>query len=67
MDNCNKCGGPKVLNPHTGKMFCKDKCWLKGADSTGSYPSPKPQGNEEVLDALRKIFAKLLEIENKIQ
>ena len=27
-DVCDKCGGEKVLNPKTGKMFCKDKCWL---------------------------------------
>jgi hypothetical protein len=26
---CNQCGGEKVLNPKTGKMFCKAKCWLK--------------------------------------
>lgn len=25
---CDKCGGEKVLNPSTGKIFCKNKCWL---------------------------------------
>ncbi len=29
---CEKCGAEKVLNPKTGKMFCKEKCWLKQAD-----------------------------------
>ena len=27
---CNKCGSARVKNPKTGKIFCKDKCWLKG-------------------------------------
>lgn len=26
---CEKCGAEKVLNPKTGKRFCKEKCWLK--------------------------------------
>ncbi len=26
---CAKCGGEKVLNPKTGSVFCKAKCWLK--------------------------------------
>lgn len=26
---CQNCGGEKVLNPKTGKWFCKVKCWLK--------------------------------------
>ncbi len=26
---CQKCQGEKVLNPKTGKWFCKAKCWLK--------------------------------------
>ena len=26
---CNKCGAEMILNPKTGKVFCKDKCWLK--------------------------------------
>jgi len=27
--SCPQCGAEKVLNPKTGKWFCKDKCWLK--------------------------------------
>ncbi len=27
--NCGKCGAERVLNPKTGKWFCKEKCWLK--------------------------------------
>lgn len=31
-ETCNKCGvGKIVLNPRTGKTFCDQKCWLKGA------------------------------------
>lgn len=26
---CSKCGAEMVRNPKTGKIFCKDKCWLK--------------------------------------
>lgn len=26
---CQRCGGEKILNPKTGKMFCKAKCWLQ--------------------------------------
>jgi hypothetical protein len=28
-EKCNKCGAPMVLNPKTGKKFCKEKCWTK--------------------------------------
>lgn len=28
-EQCNKCGAERILNPKTGKMFCKEKCWLK--------------------------------------
>ncbi len=28
-DKCQKCGAEMVLNPKTGKVFCKNKCWLK--------------------------------------
>lgn len=27
-DPCNKCNGERILNPKTGKVFCKAKCWL---------------------------------------
>ena len=26
---CMRCGAERVLNPKTGKWFCKDKCWLR--------------------------------------
>ena len=26
---CQKCGAELVKNPKTGKLFCKEKCWLK--------------------------------------
>jgi len=37
--NCQFCGAEKVLNPKTGKQFCKEKCWLKKEQST---PAPTP-------------------------
>jgi len=26
---CKFCGAKMVTNPHTGKVFCSEKCWLK--------------------------------------
>lgn len=26
---CKSCGAKMVTNPHTGKVFCSEKCWLK--------------------------------------
>jgi len=39
-EKCSYCGQDKVLNPKTGKMFCKDKCWLKKEPQQGQ---PQPQ------------------------
>jgi len=33
-DICEKCGGKYVKNPKTGKVFCENKCWLMGGDTT---------------------------------
>lgn len=41
---CNKCGAELVLNPKTGKMFCKDKCWLKPAE---------PPSEDDYMEALQ--------------
>ena len=30
---CNNCGGERVLNPKTGKVFCKAKCWLQNSQN----------------------------------
>jgi len=30
---CRKCGAENVVNPKTGKIFCKDKCWLNIANN----------------------------------
>lgn len=29
LGKCKKCGADMVVNPKTGNVFCKDKCWLK--------------------------------------
>lgn len=26
----DNCGGKNIKNPKTGKIFCENKCWLKG-------------------------------------
>lgn len=26
---CQRCGAQMVTNPKTGKIFCKEKCWLR--------------------------------------
>jgi ribosomal protein L37AE/L43A len=59
MEYCNKCGAEMVKNPKTNKWFCKDKCWLKEADDTGSYQNPQ-QKNEaiEILKEIRDILKK---------
>lgn len=41
---CPYCGAKKVRNPKTGKIFCADKCWLKGKDVGGGAKNA-PQVN----------------------
>ena len=41
MDNCRSCGAERVLNPKTGKHFCKNKCWLQ------NKPQNAPMGQIE--------------------
>ena len=38
-----------VLNPKTGKMFCKDKCWLKG-NATQQAQTQQPVKTEPKVD-----------------
>ena len=38
---CDGCGGKYVKNPKTGKIFCKNKCWLK--KSTNEPKTEPPQ------------------------
>jgi len=36
---CDQCHKAKyVLNPKTGKIFCEDKCWLKGQEPIPAQP-----------------------------
>ena len=49
---CDKgCGGKNVKNPKTGKIFCENKCWLKGdtSQSNEGQPQnvPQPTNNPE--------------------
>ena len=37
---CKSCGSERVLNPKTGKVFCKAKCWLNG-DNQGTPEAPR--------------------------
>ena len=58
-DPCESCGTPMVTNPHTGKVFCPDKCWLKTPQSTQQQaPQPAPtqpvQQFEKELDQSRQ-------------
>lgn len=34
---CKKCGGEMVRNPKTGKIFCKEKCWLQQPANMDHY------------------------------
>ena len=55
--NCNQCGATMIKSQRTGKMYCSDRCWLK------NQPQSQPQGDSEVMNALRKVYDKLNEIE----
>jgi hypothetical protein len=46
MQKCQKCGADMVQNPKTGKIFCKDKCWLNG-QTTQSFSSQVAQTKME--------------------
>lgn len=35
---CAKCDSPMVLNPKTGKAFCKSKCWLAPVPTVTAVP-----------------------------
>lgn len=43
---CENCGAELVTNPKTGKVFCPEKCWLKGATPKPQTSSPSPQSAE---------------------
>ncbi len=47
-DTCNQCGGEKVLNPKTGKMFCKNKCWLNRQSNAGQRQAAPQQFNNDL-------------------
>jgi len=50
---CQDCGAEKVLNPKTGKTFCKNKCWLTKKD--GNQVSQLDR-IEKKIDELMKII-----------
>ena len=72
---CPYCGAEKVLNPHTNKWFCKEKCWLrpKGTTTSGQY---KPQGTNFqrvepkdtlIMDEIEKIKTEIKELRRYLQ
>lgn len=67
MEKCNQCGAERVLNPKTGKMFCKEKCWLKPDASPKAPRSLQTKDNAK--DGLRveplQIVIDLIEDLNK--
>ena len=41
---CSDCGeGKYVTNPKTNKVFCENKCWLKGGAPTQAQPVTKQE------------------------
>lgn len=65
MEKCTKCGAEMVRNPKTGKMFCKDKCWLKG-DKVEVTPKPE-MGWSIVADeiaAIKKTINDIVQLNN---
>ena len=45
---CEQCGGEKVLNPKTGKIFCKNKCWLNKTQTATYTKQTQPVANLSV-------------------
>jgi uncharacterized Zn finger protein (UPF0148 family) len=43
---CSFCGADKVLSPKSGKVFCSEKCWLKGQPQT-TYNAPQAPRTSE--------------------
>lgn len=39
---CPACQGKYVKSPKTGKVFCENKCWLKGQETSQPAYAPKP-------------------------
>jgi len=56
---CKLCGANLVLNPKTGKIFCSDKCWLKGEKAPGQATSSSTNLLREMLEVLKEISSKL--------
>ena len=64
---CKFCGAERILNPRTGKMFCKDKCWLNTTNKTSDLYAPKVvNSNELIMDELVAINKKLDAIITKL-
>lgn len=55
MEKCQKCDAEMVRNPKTGKMFCKDKCWLKVEGTNFSKPDKPEMGWGIITDELALI------------
>ena len=58
MDYCKKCNAEMVLNPKTGKYFCKAKCWLN------AQPTKQDDIQRNIEDKNRRID-KSIEIREK--
>jgi len=62
MENCRQCGGERVLNPKTQKMFCKNKCWLNtpNAQNTAqrAFTQKAEINNEERVNGMKWLNAK---------
>ena len=40
---CKFCGSERILNPKTGKVFSKAKCWLNKNPNSPQKATPNPQ------------------------
>jgi hypothetical protein len=43
---CRHCGADEVKNPHTGKVFCSAKCWLKKGQPAPAKQEPETDWDE---------------------
>lgn len=74
--NCPNCGEEMLLREKDGSKFWGCRNWKECGGKTIPYgvPRPKPQGfqkavggNEEVMDALRKVYQEIQELRKEFQ
>ena len=63
---CKFCGANNVRNPKTGKIFCSEKCWLKGRPQEVARPTQNliAQPNWEAITSRKEESMSFLNAKN---